>query len=306
MRPGSRTLASIVLCAALLIGACGDDTSGPGDNDNARLTIRLTDAPGDVKAAVVTISEIYLQGGGEGRTVVSDAAITTDLVTLANTATVIVDQADIPSGTYQELRFVITGGYLEVEDDVGGSRFFASSADYAGLPAGVVPDGELVMPSLGTSGLKVDFDGALVLDGEHEVLVDFDVAQSFGHEAGNSGRWIMHPVIRGAWATQAASLRVSLALGDGVVLPELGGVAITLANFRASLDNQQQPFVSGSSGFQAVYQYRLPGSYAVTIIGPLGLSFVTEPAGPQGVTLTAGQEATAAFTITGVNILPGG
>lgn len=297
MRPGKRTLAGLLLCAGLLPGACSDTPSGLQPSQ-ASLTLRLTDAPGDFHAAVVTISEIYLQGE-DGRTDVSDEPLTTDLLTLANTATVIVNNAGVPAGTYQELRFVITGAYIEVEDDVGGTQIFASSADYEGLPPGVVPDGALQMPSLGESGLKVNFDGPLVLDGTHDFLIHFDVEQSFGQEAGNSGLWVLHPVITGGETSAAASITVTVALGEDVTLPELNGTQVTLADFLADKDGQTLAFEDdGSGGFQATFRFLMPGSYAISLIGPEGLTIVTEPVGPVNEDLDAGEEATVAFIIT--------
>jgi hypothetical protein len=299
MRPGKRSLAGLLLCAGLLQGACSDTPSGLQPSQ-ASLTLRLTDAPGDFHAAVVTISEIYLQGE-DGRTVVSDEPLTTDLLTLANTATVIVNNASVPAGTYQELRFVITGAYIEVEDDVGGTQIFASSADYEGLPPGVVPDGALQMPSLGASGLKVNFDGALVLDGEHDFLIDFDVEQSFGQEAGNSGMWVLHPVITGGQTSEAATIVVTVALDDGVTLPELNGTQVTLADFLADKDGQTLAFEDdGSGGFQASFRFLLPGSYAISLIAPAGLTVVTDPAGPVNQDVAAGETVTVHFLITEV------
>lgn len=58
--------------------------------------------------------------------------------------------------------------------------------------------GLLIMPSFNASGLKVNFPGSLTLgEGETTLLVDFDVAQSFGKEAGQSGKWEVRPVITG-------------------------------------------------------------------------------------------------------------
>ena len=51
------------------LGAAGvvDACSAPATSNAAsgKITVLLTDAPGDVKTAVVTISQIYLQGNGE-------------------------------------------------------------------------------------------------------------------------------------------------------------------------------------------------------------------------------------------------
>jgi len=122
--------------------------------------------------------------------------VTTDLIDLSNSTAVLVDGEAVPAGTYSQLRFVITGGYVEVENADGSTSIFASSPTYAGLPAGAVVAGQLQMPSMGQSGLKVDFPPTdLEINEDQDLLVDFDVSQSFGHEAGNSGKWVMHPVI---------------------------------------------------------------------------------------------------------------
>jgi hypothetical protein len=51
--------------------------------------------------------------------------------------------------------------------------------------------------SCAQSGLKVVLPGDIAdLEvGAHLIVLDFDVSQSFGHVAGQSGQWVMHPVI---------------------------------------------------------------------------------------------------------------
>ena len=130
---------------ALTGAACSEST---GNAANGKITVLLKDAPGDVKSAVVTISQIYLQGSTEGddassRVVLRDTPVTTDLLTLANSTAELVKDATVPAGTYGQLRFVITGGYIEVENAGGTTSIFATSPNYAGLPAGatVAPAG---------------------------------------------------------------------------------------------------------------------------------------------------------------------
>jgi hypothetical protein len=191
--------AAFVLSAA---SACGDGTG----TRMGKVSILLTDAPGDVKKAVVTISRIYLVGGAAGAE--SDAAghvvlrsepVTTDLLTLAGTTSDLVKDAVIPAGTYGQLRFVVTGAYIEVEDDLGGTKIYASSPTYEGLPEGAQVDGTLQMPSYSTSGFKVTLpgDALRVSDGETSMLVDFDVSQSFGHPVGDITKWVLSPVLIG-------------------------------------------------------------------------------------------------------------
>ena len=265
--------------------ACSDSSDGDGDG-TGRVSIVLTDAPGNIRAAVVTIDEIYLQGSN-GRTVLRDRDTTVNLLTLANDAATIVDQAIVPAGSYEQLRFVISGAYIEVEGDGGGSEIYATSPDYAGLPAGAVVTGELRAPSLGQSGLKVQLggdDSFVVTEDAAIVLVDFDVSQSFGHQAGNSGRWVMHPVIKGATITTAATIVVNVALGSGVTLPDIGGNPTTLAAFNATVTNSgsttetlQLSDPESDGTWTATFNYLLPGTYSVGVTPPAGMTITTDP-----------------------------
>src|SRR5256885_5744283 len=181
--------ASITALALLTLGvltSCSSDSTSSG---TTKVSVLLRDATGDVKAAVVTISEIDLQGSG-GSQVLLNAPVTVDLLTLASSTSQLVKDAVVPSGTYAQLRFVITGAYIAVENSDGSTSIYASSPDYAGLPSGAEVAGALQMPSFGQSGLKVDLPaGSATLGGAAKVyLVDFNVAQGFGHSAGASGQ----------------------------------------------------------------------------------------------------------------------
>ena len=197
-----RTLHSLALTAlaAASLASCSDSTAP----EAGRLSILLTDAPGDVRTAVVTISQIYLQRSDDeeappqsGRVVLREDDVTVDLLTLADEMMSLVDDVEIPGGRYGQLRFVITGGYIEVEQADGSLKLYASSPDYAGIPDDKEAHGTLLMPSFAQSGLKVNLPGGLFVDGDAQtLLVDFVVSESFGHQAGASGSWVMHPVIQ--------------------------------------------------------------------------------------------------------------
>ncbi|MGH7560676.1 MAG: DUF4382 domain-containing protein [Gemmatimonadales bacterium] len=300
MRRDSRPFTTLLL-ALLAVAACGD-TSGPeGGVDGPRVTIQLTDAAGDIKAAVVTISEIFLQGSGNTKVTLSSIPVTTDLIDLANSTAVIVDEAVVPAGTYNDLRFVLSGGYIEVENASGGTDIYASSPTYSGLPPGAQVTGQLQMPSLGTSGLKVQIGNATTLSiGEdQDWLVDFDVSQSFGHQAGNSGMWVMHPVVKGAVISEAATFTASIALGTGVTLPVVGGTQVTLGQFKAELNGEQVTFTDpdGNGTFEAPFRFLLPGTYTLKILPPSGVTITTNPASPMQVTVGVGATVTQTVTI---------
>lgn len=311
-----RLSSSLLLATGLLcLAACGNDSTG-------RVTVKLTDAPGDTfEKAVVTISKVYLKGSvdgeegaeGKGEVVLRSEPITTDLLTLANDAADLVKDVEVPTGNYRELRFVITGGYVQVKED-GGSRIYSTSANYEGLPPGTQVDGELHMPSAASSGLKVKFandaDVSVTSDGGQKViLVDFDVSQSFGRAAGGSGRWVMGPVIKGADLEFSGNVEVTLRLGAGVQLPVIGDAQVQLSNFTAVLvnaDGGREPmaFTAGANGvYVADFKFLLPGTYSVDLVGPAGVSFTSEPGHPTTATVGSGAEASVAFTLTAASEL---
>jgi Domain of unknown function (DUF4382) len=306
MRHVALRLAALALAATTGLWGCSN-SSGPGSGNGPHLTVRLTDAAGDVQAAVVTISEVSLQGPA-GKVTLSSTPMTTDLVSLADSTTVLVNAATVAEADYSELRFVITGGYVQVDDGNGGSEIYASSADYAGLPAGAVVTGQLQMPSLGSSGLKVDFadQTALAISGDEDLLVDFDVSQSFGHQAGNSGMWVMHPVVKGATFTAAGTVTATLELASGVTLPTIAGTAVTLADFQADLDGERQPFTDadGDGVYEAQFRFVVPGSYSLNLRGPAGLTIGTTPSLPVSLDVTAGASETTALTLTSALVTP--
>jgi hypothetical protein len=75
----------------------------------------------------------------------------------------------------------------------------------------------LQCPSCAQSGLKIKVQGDApeLEEGEDAILLlDFDVSESFGHRAGQSGRWIMHPVVHASWVEAPLS-----AIRGTVVIP---------------------------------------------------------------------------------------
>ena len=305
-RPSIARIRSIAAAVAIAFGVfvpltgCSDSTSA----GNAKLSILLTDAPGDVKAAVVTISEIYLQGSG--RVVLMDTAVTTDLLTLANSTADLVKDAVVPAGSYGQLRFVITGAYIEVENGDGTTSIYATSSDYAGLPAGAHVDGTLQTPSFDQSGLKVKLPGgALHLAAEEQILlVDFDVSRSFGHEAGGSGSWVMSPVLEATDFQTSGDAVVTLTAGESVTLPLIGGAAITLGDFKAVLmtsdtTSEELSFTDDDADgtFEATFHFLAPGSYTVGVAGPAGITFTTDPSGTAQVDVGASASGSASFAL---------
>jgi len=278
-----------------------------GGADTGKVTVRLTDAPGDFKAAVVTITEVDLVGSGGTFHMISNKEITTNLLTLSNDTAEIVKDVEVPAGTYSQLRFVITGGYIQVEQADGSVKTFASSPTYAGLPAGTKVDGDLRMPSFAQSGLKVNLPGGSVAvgGGTTVVLVDFDVSQSFGHEAGNSGAWVMHPVCKAERFELSGTVNVTVALAAGTSLTP----PATLADMNVVLTNDAGSAKSFPLAQDAVtgvwsvrFKYLVPGAYTLSLAAPF--AFASDPPIPLAVAVASGQNLTQAFLITPGGVQP--
>lgn len=284
----------VAALAALAVSACNSS-----QRDEGRLSLRLTDAPGaDVKSAVVTISRIVLHGEG-GDLVLRDDPVTVDLVEYVNSTFPLVDDAVVPTGTYTQLRLEITSGYLVTADPDGAGTLVYASA--GALPAGAHVDGLLKMPSFAQSGLKVILPGdQLVVRAESKILlVDFDVAQSFGHEAGNSGSWVMHPVVKADDFLLSGNLVATLgrvaSLAAFDPLP-LGSFTAVLTNAAGSVETLAFVPVGLGTTARATFQYLLPGTYAVSVTGPAG--FDVEPATSVTAAVGSGAETIVPFLIT--------
>ena len=303
------------LALTLALCACQDteNIAGPGDQGGRigtgkGFTLLLTDAPGDFESAVVTISQITLQGSGQAINLL-DAPFTGDLIDLRNNVATLVQGMDLPAGSYSQLRLVLSGAYIEVET-ASGTKVYASSPDYEGL-GDLEADGTLQMPSMGQSGLKINLPGGKLDIGEGEtiVMLDFDAAESFGHQAGNSGKWVMHPVVKATNVTFGGNALVQLKLAEGVTLP----ATFTLAGFKAVLtpvgggtpDTLTFTDANSDGTFEAMYKGLLPGQYTIAVLGPAGL-IVGFGSTVFPLAVTVGEKTTATQVITILSVaLPG-
>jgi hypothetical protein len=269
---------------------------GCGGGQTGTVSVLLKDAPGNFDEAVVTISEVDLVGSG-GTTVLTTKKTTADLLKLTNATVELLKDVEVPVGTYSQLRFVITGGYV-----LTGGVYYASSPTYEGLPQGVTATGMLQMPSYGQSGLKVDLpaDAATVATGSHVILVDFDVSQSFGQDAGGSGMWAMHPVMHATNIEFTGDVDVTLTVPSNVTLPA-GAILAAQVTSSDGTDVHKADFVATAPGtYVADVKYLFPGTYTLTIVSDnpnVNVSFTTTPATPVTVTVTSGQATSESFTL---------
>lgn len=307
-----------LLAGALALGACDDgDATGAGFEGTSRVSLLLTDAPGDVEAAVVTITDVYLQpteGGDSAQKVylLQDASVTTDLLKLSNDFQTLVQGKPVPAGRYEQLRIRVSGAYIRVAQAGGGSAVYATEG-YSQVPAGSTVAGRLQASGVLHSGLKVILDGGkseaedgsvALAEGDQTLVLDFDVSRSFTR-AGNSGQWVMKPTLKATRGEAAAGATVTLALADTVKLPLLSGTQATLAAFGVTLTPAAGGDVKTATFSDAdrngVYEARFgllaPGSYTVALVAPAGLTVTTDPVFPQTLAVTSGGSASLAVKV---------
>lgn len=290
----SRTkgIATLALLLTFPVAACDGGT----DAEFGSLSIQLTDAAGEeVVEAWVTITDIYLQqesgdNDPEGSRVylLENGNETHELLSLANSVADLVVGQEVPTGTYGQLRIVISDGCIEVDD----GTVFSSSTGYDLCGA---RDGELQMPSFAQTGAKVLLNGLEVTGDQQIMMLDFDVEDSFGRETGGSGMWVMTPVIHASDITLTAGIAVTLDPGQ-VTLPQgysMGDYSATM--LPAEGDSSRVSFTddNGDGTFELAFQFLIPGNgpFSVRFNDPDGLESAVDPASPVSVSPASGETA---------------
>lgn len=252
----NRAVLPLSLVAALAMATgCESSTDLDGSEDATTFSVYLTDAPGEVADVWVEIADVRLVGADMPISILDEPTGLINLLELEGTSMVLVDAAGVEPGSYSQLRFVLSGAVLETID---GQVFTLGGAEH---PDGLPTTGTLQCPSCGQSGLKVNFAGGLEIgEGGNAAMVDFDVSQSFGRQAGQSGRWVMRPVIQGVITEPGTTVPVTGTIqgqvvlatdgaGDPIQIPACGGAErgieafIPMATSTTLLDEEGDPFV---------------------------------------------------------------
>ncbi len=255
----------VLTTSVILLAGCDSDNDPASPDGDARLSIHLTDAPGDVERAWVEIVEVTFRANGEAVRFIPEMTELIELTELLDLTHLLVEEQEIDPGTLTELRLVVGDAVLESKS---GDVYVLGDPE---LPDGLVATGELQCPSCQQSGIKIKVSNDEIgLDGgESVLLLDFDVAQTFGHRAGNSGRWVMHPVVH-----------ATLVVGDAVddidsVLDDLQGVVVLAST---EVEIPQCPV-----GIDRSVEDFLPTATAQTLVDGDGLPIVragaVDPAG---------------------------
>ncbi len=190
-------LSTLVLAVTVLFSAC--NVSDSSDEGTGQLVVQLTDAPGDYDAVFIDIESVRVkldedsddEFDEEGWITVSDEEVRVNLLDLQNGETILIGDEELEAGAYHQIRLILG------EDNT------------------VVIDGEsipLKTPSAQQSGLKLNIDAEVEDDEVYMLLIDFNASKSVV-KAGNSGKYILKPVLRAVSLEETGSI-------EGIVQPD--------------------------------------------------------------------------------------
>jgi hypothetical protein len=146
-------------------------------SSNAHLKVYLTDAPAAFDQVVIDVRDVQINvtndSAGGWQSLPGVAAASYNLLDLVNDNDTLLADADIPSGTIQQMRLIL------------------GSNNYVVLNGQNIP---LETPSAQQSGLKLNIHQPVAEGVLYTMILDFDAARSIVKTGNN--RYILKPVIR--------------------------------------------------------------------------------------------------------------
>lgn len=189
--------AILALCGIIMMISC--DLAN--NNTQGSIQVFMTDAPANYESVVIDIEEIRIhenQNAGDdedGWRTIRNEPLQVDLLNLTNGNMQFLGETDLDPGTYNQIRLVLGDQNLLVMDD-----------------GQTVP---LTTPSAQESGLKLDIDTEVESGINYILLLDFDASRSIV-EAGNSGQYLLQPVIRSVNLTGTGAINGTIEPADAL------------------------------------------------------------------------------------------
>lgn len=231
--------------ASALLAACGGG-GGNGPLPQGTLKMSMTDAPSCYRKVEVTVEKVRVHKGsnvGDGQAgweeiVPPNGPVKIDLLALTNGALADLGSAQVDIGTYRDMRLVL--------------------ADEPGANTVTLLNGtqhELKTPSGQTSGIKLRTSIDVAEGATTDIVLDFDACKSVVL-AGNSGQYILKPVIR-------LSDKVPGGIQGYVDMDMVEATDITAVT--AYLDGEAVRSTTPDSNGKFKLAYLQPGTYTVVI-----------------------------------------
>lgn len=203
-------------------------------NKQAKLTVYLTDDPANYTEVNIDIQEVLINvsNGGENWKSLPIKAGIYNLLDFRNGLDTVLGSIELPAGKVSQIRMVL-GPNNTVKE---GTKIY-----------------DLTTPSAQQSGLKFNVQVELTDGIDYKLWIDFDAGRSIV-KAGNSGKYILKPVIK--TFTEATSGAIK-----GIVLPEAAQAWVYAIN---GIDTVASAKPETATGF-FLLRGIAPGTYKVTI-----------------------------------------
>lgn len=177
-------ITTLIIATLFLIISCdiSDDSNTGTDSETGTLRVYLTDAPADYEEVWIDIEEVRIhpnendetENDDEGWITVSDNPVRVNLLDLTNGKFEVLGETELEAGQYSQIRLILGEDNEIVKDGVTHL---------------------LDTPSAQQSGLKMNINADIEGDQVYTLLLDFDASRSIV-EAGNSGKYLLKPVLR--------------------------------------------------------------------------------------------------------------
>lgn len=277
------------MLATVLVAGCETGTS-----DITSLSVLLKEPPGNVEAAVVTVTRIDLIGP-HGPVPLLHQPRVIDLLDPDQAPIGLVNDFSVPALSYHELRVHVRGMYLAVRNPDGSLTRY-STPDYVAAPAGTVVDRELDLASWAETGQAVTLaGGTLDLRGDQTILVlELDALRSIGAPT-QPGHVAFEPVITAAELGSMGGIRVTLAPTADSGMP-LDGATASVFDASRTLVGVAHGFTDTDADgvFEAMFGLLSPGNYEVVISPPSGWALTPQAS---SVSVALGTSSRAHFTL---------
>ena len=220
----------VAICLIAISGflSCSDDNDKL--NNTSRVQLKLVDSPGDYEEVNVEIIDVLYnstedEGGWTSIAPDGFTPIIVDLTELIGGNDLLLSDVIIPSGMLQQIRLVLSdNNTLVIEGEAGPT--------------------DLDTPSAQQSGLKLKLNTELEPGYSYTFILDWDVQKSIV-KAGNSGKYILKPVIRVSAEVNSGSIK-----GNVVAKPiESGGTngTVSLKDAVVSVYTIDDVYLTGTS-----------------------------------------------------------
>lgn len=239
---------------ALAFTSCSKLDRNSSDSNQTRIQVFLTDDPGPYQAVLIDVKDVQINysndSTGSWQSLANVKQGQYDLLTLVNDKDTMLADADIKSGTIEQIRLVLgTENFVKIN--------------------GVLI--KLETPSAQQSGLKLNIHQVVTQGILYKVILDFDASKSI-HKTGN-GKYMLKPVIRTTLEAQGGSIR-------GFVLPDTVKTEVLAIK---GPDTIASTFTGSNGGY--LIRALAAGSYSLSFI-PNDTTFKNEIR--NGISVTTG------------------